>query len=80
MNFSRFTCKLSFGQPFPASRLNPAFQGDALECEMEISNDAGAVVDKHKYDYLPNYGFSLLVETSNKTIDDTYTLKSVRFE
>jgi hypothetical protein len=72
--------KFTFGQRFPASQINPALQGDALDCEAVSSNDAGAVAVRTKYTYLLNYGFAITGKFSNSSVNDTYSLKTVRFE
>jgi len=80
MNLNSFTWKFTFGQRFPASQINPAIQGDALDCEAVCTNDAGAVTLRRKFTYLLNYGFALTVQTSDASVSDAYSLKTVSFQ
>ncbi len=81
INLNRFSDTYSFGKRFPASQINAALQGDALTCEEEDLNDSGTVVSRSESIYLLNYGFAIVTEYSDSSVQITYSpVKSVAIE
>jgi len=78
VNFRDYRSSCAWGDSYPASKANAAFNGDAREIECTNYNSNGVLAGKSHYIYLKEYGTAILVKAENSTGTSEAHIDSVK--